>query len=78
MIRLACNREDREAVSMKLTLKNILVVNILLVTFTACQFKLKVSAELLVMTGILHALYKDKQVRICMHSILLARSLHSV
>jgi len=51
LIRLACNREDREAVSMKLTLKNVLVVNILLVTFTGCQFKLKVIAKLLVTIG---------------------------
>lgn len=76
--RLTCNRENREAVSMKPTLKNILVVNILLVTFTGCPFKLKVSAELLVMIGNLRALYGDKQVRICMHSTLLARSLHSL
>jgi hypothetical protein len=32
---------------MKLTYKNILVVNIMVVTFTGCQFKLQVSAELL-------------------------------
>lgn len=32
---------------MKLTLKNVLVVNIQLFTFTGCQFKLKVIAKLL-------------------------------
>jgi len=51
MIRLACNREDRESVSLKLTLKNVLVANILLVTFKGCHFKLKVIAKLLVMIG---------------------------
>jgi len=63
---------------MKLTLKNVLVVNILLVTFTGCQFKLKVIAKLLVIIGYLHAFYGNKQVRICMHSTLLARSLNFV